>query len=414
MEDRKRPGLLLDDAHGRHPRGRGKQLLRLATGRVGRRRQVDADRAAAARREADPPGPAGGDAPQRPDGALDLASITDGLRAEREQGITIDVAYRYFTTPRRSFIIADTPGHERYTRNMVTGASTAPARGDPDRRPPRDHRAVAPPRVPVRAARDPAHGRGRSTRWTWSTGTRAASARSSRSSAPWRAARRRGRARSPSRRSTATTSSSAAGRRLVRRAAAARAPGDGRHRLRPRAGPAAAARAVGDPPRGRRPGERRYAGQIAGGTLRTGDEVVCCPPARAPPSPPWRRTTGRSSPPPPPDSVTVQLAHDLDVGRGEIICGPDDPPAAAGSRRPSAGWPSRRCARASTYALKHTTRTVRAAVESIDALLDVMTLRDGRRPTSSSLNDIARITLRTAAPVSPTRTRRTARPARSS
>src|SRR5215210_4193253 len=59
------------------------------------------------------------------DGAPDLASITDGLRAEREQGITIDVAYRYFTTPRRSFIIADTPGHERYTRNMVTGASTA-------------------------------------------------------------------------------------------------------------------------------------------------------------------------------------------------------------------------------------------------------------------------------------------------
>src|ERR1700754_1005612 len=58
-------------------------------------------------------------------GTPDLAALTDGLRAEREQGITIDVAYRYFTTPRRSFIIADTPGHERYTRNMFTGASTA-------------------------------------------------------------------------------------------------------------------------------------------------------------------------------------------------------------------------------------------------------------------------------------------------
>ena len=55
----------------------------------------------------------------------DLALITDGLRAEREQGITIDVAYRYFATPRRKFIIADTPGHIQYTRNMVTGASTA-------------------------------------------------------------------------------------------------------------------------------------------------------------------------------------------------------------------------------------------------------------------------------------------------
>ncbi len=58
-------------------------------------------------------------------GQINLANLTDGLRAEREQGITIDVAYRYFATPRRKFIIADTPGHVQYTRNMVTGASTA-------------------------------------------------------------------------------------------------------------------------------------------------------------------------------------------------------------------------------------------------------------------------------------------------
>src|SRR6201993_1826156 len=59
------------------------------------------------------------------EGALDLALLTDGLRAEREQGITIDVAYRYFATAKRRFIIADCPGHHQYTRNMVTGASTA-------------------------------------------------------------------------------------------------------------------------------------------------------------------------------------------------------------------------------------------------------------------------------------------------
>src|SRR6056297_2534333 len=59
------------------------------------------------------------------DGEVNLALLTDGLRAEREQGITIDVAYRYFATPKRKFIIADTPGHVQYTRNMVTGASTA-------------------------------------------------------------------------------------------------------------------------------------------------------------------------------------------------------------------------------------------------------------------------------------------------
>src|SRR5688500_15190578 len=61
----------------------------------------------------------------RGDGTLDLALLTDGLRAEREQWITIDVAYRHFATPRRRFVIADTPGHAQYTRNMVTGASTA-------------------------------------------------------------------------------------------------------------------------------------------------------------------------------------------------------------------------------------------------------------------------------------------------
>ena len=59
------------------------------------------------------------------DGDIDLALVTDGLESEREQGITIDVAYRYFATPRRSFVIADAPGHEQYTRNMVTAASNA-------------------------------------------------------------------------------------------------------------------------------------------------------------------------------------------------------------------------------------------------------------------------------------------------
>ena len=74
------------------------------------------DQLAAVRRDSERRGSAGGD--------LDLSLLTDGLKAEREQGITIDVAYRYFSTARRKFIIADTPGHEQYTRNMATGAST--------------------------------------------------------------------------------------------------------------------------------------------------------------------------------------------------------------------------------------------------------------------------------------------------
>ena len=76
---------------------------------------------------------------------VDLALLTDGLRAEREQGITIDVAYRYFATPRRKFIIADTPGHIQYTRNMVTGACTANLAIILDRCPQRRHRADLPP-----------------------------------------------------------------------------------------------------------------------------------------------------------------------------------------------------------------------------------------------------------------------------
>ena len=87
----------------------------------------------------------------------DLALVTDGLRAEREQGITIDVAYRYFATPKRKFIIADTPGHIQYTRNMVTGTSTAQLAIVLGRRPPRAARAVAPARVPGVAAGHPAH-----------------------------------------------------------------------------------------------------------------------------------------------------------------------------------------------------------------------------------------------------------------
>ncbi len=94
------------------------------------------------------------------EGTFDLALLTDGLRAEREQGITIDVAYRYFATAKRRFIIADCPGHQQYTRNMVTGASTADVVGRPARRPPRRARAIQAPRLHQLAARHPGDGRG--------------------------------------------------------------------------------------------------------------------------------------------------------------------------------------------------------------------------------------------------------------
>ena len=109
--------------------GRRRRAARFATAGSVDDGKSHPDRPAALRHQVDLRGPArrgrARSAATRGDEYTNLALLTDGLRAEREQGITIDVAYRYFATPRRKFIIADTPGHIQYTRNMVTGASTA-------------------------------------------------------------------------------------------------------------------------------------------------------------------------------------------------------------------------------------------------------------------------------------------------
>src|SRR5215213_8877486 len=119
-----------EDIHAYLARHQKKELLRLLTcgsvddGKstlIGRllhdTKMIYEDQLAAVRRDSAKVGTTGA-------GEIDLALLTDGLKAEREQGITIDVAYRYFSTDKRKFIIADTPGHEQYTRNMATGAST--------------------------------------------------------------------------------------------------------------------------------------------------------------------------------------------------------------------------------------------------------------------------------------------------
>src|SRR5499427_6993635 len=119
-----------EDVHTYLARHQRKELLRFLTcgsvddGKstlIGRllhdTKMIYEDQLAAVKRDSEKVGTTGA-------GEIDLALLTDGLKAEREQGITIDVAYRYFSTDRRKFIIADTPGHEQYTRNMATGAST--------------------------------------------------------------------------------------------------------------------------------------------------------------------------------------------------------------------------------------------------------------------------------------------------
>ena len=269
---RRRPHVV--GRHGR-PQARGLFLVARTSAAhrhrgLGRRRQVDPDRPAAARLQA---------AARRPARAEDATSphVTDGLRAEREQGITIDVAYRFFATPRRSFILADTPGHVRYTRNMVTGASTADLalvlidarKGLLEQS--RRHAYLAALlgiRAPRRVREQDGPRRLRRGR---------ASARSRRDFArAGRAARhRRRRASSRSRRSRATTSS-------TRRTALPwydAPPLLGQlETVEVAARPQPRRRALPRPVDGARSGDYRgYAGRVAGGVLRPGDEVVVLP-----------------------------------------------------------------------------------------------------------------------------------------
>jgi bifunctional enzyme CysN/CysC len=334
------------------------------------------------------------------DGAPDLAALTDGLRAEREQGITIDVAYRYFTTPRRSFIIADTPGHQRYTRNMVTGASTA-------------HLAV----ILIDARNGIVEQSRRHATLSSLLGIRhLVAAVNKMDLVDWDEARFREiegefaalAAQLGVEDARAFPISALNGDNVVEPGEAgwyggppllthleeidvAADRGEGPLRLPVQwvIRPEHAARR-----------ERRYAGTMAGGTLRPGDEVVVLPAGSRTTVTAVETYDGPLESAAPPDSVTVQLADDLDVGRGEMICGVDDQPVAGRHIEATVCWMSENPLRAGEHlALKHTTRTVRAAVESIDVLLDIATLHEETPPDQLQLNDIARITLRTSAPV---------------
>ena len=334
------------------------------------------------------------------DGAPDLAALTDGLRAEREQGITIDVAYRYFTTPRRSFIIADTPGHQRYTRNMVTGASTA-------------HLAV----ILIDARNGIVEQSRRHATLSSLLGIRhLVAAVNKMDLVDWSEERFReieGEFAALAEQlgvedARAFPISALNGDNVVHRSeggwyggppllehleeidvAAHRGEGPLRLPVQWVIRPEESARR-----------ERRYAGTVAGGTIRPGDEVVAMPSGSRTTVLAVETLDGPLKSAIPPDSVTVQLEHDLDVGRGEIICGPDDLPVAGRYLEATVCWMSESPLRAGEHlALKHTTRTVRAAVESIDALFDVTTQKDETPPDQIGLNDIARLTLRTSAPV---------------
>ena len=324
----------------------------------------------------------------------DLAMLTDGLRAEREQGITIDVAYRHFSTPRRRFIIADTPGHAQYTRNMVTGASTADvAVVLVDAREglltqSRRHAAIAGllgiPRIVLAVNKmdlveyDPDRFRSVCADFrSWAARLRFEEI-------------------------ACIPISALKGDNVVERSQAMdwyRGP-----TLLQFLETAPVAAGLADAPLRLpvqyviRVGEHRaYAGQLAGGTVRPGDEVVVLPSGLT------TRVTGVDGPAGPLDeasaplSVTVTLEDELDVGRGSLISAAASPPTASRDVVATMCWLGESAGRTGgRYLLKHTARTERAKLEVVHETLDVATL--GHRPGGDSLglNDIARVSLRCA------------------
>ena len=333
---------------------------------------------------------------------VDLALLTDGLRAEREQGITIDVAYRYFSTPRRTFILADTPGHVQYTRNMVTGASTADlaivlvdARKGMVEQSRRHAFLASLLRVPhlvvavnkmdlVDWSEDVFEGirdeftafatklevpdltvvpisalQGdnvvtRSTNMPWYEGT--------------------------SLLHHLEHVHVASDRNLVD----TRFPVQ--YVVRPQSD------AFHD--------YRGYAGRVGAGVLRPGDEVQVLPSGLTTTITAIDGPNGPVEAAFPPMSVTVRLADDLDVSRGDMICRPHNAPQVTQDLDALVCWmadtpltPRMR------LAVKHTTRTVRAMVKELQYRLDVNTLHRETDATGLGLNDIGRGRLRTTQPL---------------
>jgi bifunctional enzyme CysN/CysC len=362
------------------------------------------------------------------EGTLDLALLTDGLRAEREQGITIDVAYRYFATARRRFIIADCPGHRQYTRNMVTGASTADvavvlidARKGVQEQSKRHAFISALLGIPqmVVAINKMDLVEHSQARYEELVEEFEAFARKLRGG------------KNPRRTETSYLPMSALnGDNVVERSAAmpwydgpplleileqvevaydhpdekpARFPVQ--WVIRPTAtvaASAASATGAGSASATLTPelDYRGYSGQLASGALRVGDEVTVLPSGAR------TRIAGIDTYDGPleeamaPMSLTLRLEDELDVSRGELICHPDQAPAVARELQADVCWMAEQPLRpGSRYVLKHTSRTVTAVVDAIEDIIDVHTLERVAPPEELELNDIARVHLRTSAPL---------------
>ncbi|MEZ5272051.1 MAG: GTP-binding protein [Ilumatobacteraceae bacterium] len=343
---------------------------------------------------------------RRGDAGVNLALVTDGLRAEREQGITIDVAYRFFATERRSFIVADTPGHEQYTRNMVTGASTADAavvlvdaRAGLVAQSQR-HLAIAAllgvGTVVVAVNKCDLVG--------WDEGVFLPIATQAREFAlglPWPTD------------VIAVPVSALHGDNVIERSAnspwyhgpallelleslpAGQGDGDG-------VGARLAVQWVIPPDAAIGREARLVAGKLEGGALAVGQGVTVLPSGRrttvaaidALGRPVEQALAGQA--------VAVELADDIDTGRGNLLVADDSAtlPGVADRILVDVCWMGDRPVREGDRVLvKHTTRTVPAVVEEIGGRLDVLTGRYGDGVTELGPNDLGHLWLRLAAPL---------------
>ncbi|MCV7431180.1 sulfate adenylyltransferase subunit CysN [Mycolicibacterium bacteremicum] len=333
----------------------------------------------------------------------DLALVTDGLRAEREQGITIDVAYRYFATAKRKFIIADTPGHVQYTRNMVTGASTAQlvivlvdARHGLLEQSRRhaflasllgiQHIVLAVNKMDLvdwdeerfNKIRDDFHEfAARLDIHDVTTIPLSAlngdNVVTKSDVAPWY--------EGPALLSHLEEVYVAGDRNLVD----VRFPVQ--YVIRPQT------REHAD--------HRSYAGTVAGGVMRVGDEVVVLPAGKT------TRITEIAGPSGPLDeafasmAVSISLADDIDISRGDMIARPNNQPDVTSEFDATVCWMADGAALepGRDYIIKHTTRTTRARVSALDYRLDVNTLHRDKSATALKLNELGRVTLRTQVPL---------------
>jgi sulfate adenylyltransferase large subunit len=329
-------------------------------------------------------------------GLEDLALLTDGLRAEREQGITIDVAYRHFATPSRRFVLHDCPGHAQYTRNMATGASTADLalilvdarRGLTEQS--RRHAAIAAllrvPQVTVCV--------NKMDLVDWSEDAFDAVCRDVLDFA----------ARVGLHDLAFIPVSALQGDNVVE--PSANMPWYGGEPLLAHLEQAPAAVATADGPARLpvqlviRDGEqRRYAGRLAAGTLRAGDEVVVLPSGVRTRVSVVSGPGGERGEVFAPLSVTIGLEDDVDVGRGDLIAAAEAAPEPRRELTATVCWLGDAPARpGGRYLLKHTTRTVRARVDAVAHRLDVTTL--AHEPAGAlELNDIGELRLRLGEPV---------------